>query len=127
MSLVRDRFRFDTIKSVVRWRLADAAWTPSFEHLMDDVHNCMNATASVQDVMHCLKELVQNDPDVAQAAMRLAEDAQDYLRRRNAVHTQIGEWDTATAATSGKSEPLNAVQVMSGAFRGILNKLSGMR
>ena len=130
MSSVSERFRFDTIKSVVRWRLADAEWKPSFETLLDDVHNCMNASASVQEVMLCLRELVKSDPEVAEAAILVAQDAQDYLRKRNEGRARIEDWDThpPVPTTEIKPQPrTTAAEVVTEAFRGVLNRIAGTR
>jgi hypothetical protein len=100
------RFREDTIRSLVRWRLSDTGWQPRFEMLMDDLHTCMDISVTAQDVMLAIRDLAASDPNLAARASELSLDAQKHLRERldaagrTHVATEMPPSETAPSAAA---------------------------
>lgn len=70
------------IAALVRWRLADPTWTPSYGALLDDVRDCVSAEATHRDILRAMMEAVADQPDLATRAEAVASEARATLAAR---------------------------------------------
>lgn len=70
------------IAALVRWRLADPTWTPSYGALLDDVRDCVNAAASHRNILRAMMAAVADQPDLAARAEMVAAQARAVLASR---------------------------------------------
>lgn len=63
------------IAALVRWRLADPTWVPSYGALLDDVRDCVSAEASHRDILRAMMAAVADQPDLAARAETVAAQA----------------------------------------------------
>jgi hypothetical protein len=69
----------DSLLALVRWRLADPTWKPSFRDLLDDVQTCIDPMAGAPLVLAALRDVVRSDVSLAQRARVLAVEAQQAI------------------------------------------------
>jgi hypothetical protein len=63
------------IVALVRWRLLDPSWKPSFADLLDDARACIGPAVDRSDLLQALREAIMIDASVAPVARRLAVEA----------------------------------------------------
>jgi hypothetical protein len=81
-SLESGRAGDDCVEALVRWRLADPAWQPSFAALVDDVRACMDMSAGPAVVLSALGQVLKAHPELAPRARMLAEEASGTMAAR---------------------------------------------
>lgn len=74
----------DGLLALVRWRLADPAWGPSFGDLLEDVRTCVDPAASAATVLAALRDAVAGDTALAPRAGILAVQARKVMAARKA-------------------------------------------
>lgn len=74
----------DGLLALIRWRLADPAWKPSFRDLLDDAQTCIAPTAGPPLVLAALRDVVQADPALAPRARIVAVEAHQAITARTA-------------------------------------------
>ncbi|MGL4288395.1 MAG: hypothetical protein ACRCVA_18745 [Phreatobacter sp.] len=75
----------DGLLALIRWRLADPAWKPSFRDLLDDAQTCITPTAGPPLVLAALRDIVQADPTLAPRARIVAVEAHQAISARSAL------------------------------------------
>jgi hypothetical protein len=63
------------IVALVRWRLLDPSWKPSFADLLDDARACIGPGVDRAHLLQALREAIMTDASVAPIARRLAVEA----------------------------------------------------
>lgn len=63
------------VAALVRWRLGDPLWKPSFMDLLDDARTCIDPQIEAAAVLGALKEAVITDSSLAPVARRIAIEA----------------------------------------------------
>ncbi len=63
------------IVALVRWRLLDPSWKPSFADLLDDARACIGPDVDRSHLLEALREAIMADASVAPIARRLAVEA----------------------------------------------------
>jgi hypothetical protein len=81
----------DSLLALVRWRLADPAWKPSFDDLLDDARTCIDPMAGAPLVLAALRDVVHSDASLAQRARVLAVEAQRVIAGRAGRFTERGD------------------------------------
>ncbi|QCI68551.1 hypothetical protein [Phreatobacter stygius] len=72
----------DGLLALVRWRLADPAWKPSFRDLLDDAQTCIGPLAGPPVVLAALRDVVQADAALAPRARIVAVEAHQAITAR---------------------------------------------
>ncbi|QCK87615.1 hypothetical protein E8L99_18550 [Phreatobacter aquaticus] len=72
----------ECVEALVRWRLADPAWLPSFQNLLDDVRTCIDMNAGPPLVLSALMSVLKSHPELASRARLLAEEARGSAAAR---------------------------------------------
>jgi hypothetical protein len=70
------------VLALVRWRLADPAWVPSFDNLLDDIRSCIDMQAGPPLVLSSLMAVLKLHPELAPRARLLAEEARGTMAAR---------------------------------------------
>jgi hypothetical protein len=73
------------VVALVRWRLGDPSWKPSFADLLDDARACIDPSIEAAGLLGALKAVVIADRALAPAAGRLAVEARRTIAERVAV------------------------------------------
>jgi len=63
------------VAALVRWRLGDPLWTPSFAALLDDARTCIDPEIEAAALLGALREAVITDTSLAAVARRVAVEA----------------------------------------------------
>jgi hypothetical protein len=74
--------RDDGPAALVRWRLSDPTWAPSFAELLDDIRTCFRPEAEPALVLASLREAVKADIALAPRARLIAIEAQQLMAAR---------------------------------------------
>ncbi len=69
------------IVALVRWRLLDPSWKPSFADLLEDARACIGPTVDRAHLLQALREAILADASVAPIARRLAVEAGHAMAR----------------------------------------------
>lgn len=69
----------DGLHALLRWRLADPAWTPSFPDLLDDVRTCIDPDARPARVLAALAATVRAEPTLGDRARAVADEARRLI------------------------------------------------
>lgn len=99
----------DGLQALLRWRLADPAWTPSFPDLLDDVRTCIDPTARPATLLAALAATVRAEPALGARAQILAHEARRLIA---AGHPPLGK--APVAVTTAAPRPGAPVQLMGG-------------
>ncbi len=73
-----DQASDDGFQALVRWRLMDPAWKPSFLDLLDDVRT-IEPEARPSRVLAALAAMVRTDPALADRIRAVADEARDRI------------------------------------------------
>jgi hypothetical protein len=63
------------VAALVRWRLGDPLWKPSFADLLDDARTCIDPRIEAAALLGALKDAVITDTSLAPVARRVAVEA----------------------------------------------------
>jgi hypothetical protein len=99
----------DGLQALLRWRLADPAWTPSFPDLLDDVRTCIDPTARPAMLLAALAATVRAEPALGARAQILAHEA-----RRLIAAGHPPQRETAVTVATAAPRPAAPVQLMAG-------------
>lgn len=99
----------DGLQALLRWRLSDPAWTPSFPDLLDDVRTCIDPTARPATLLAALAVTVRAEPVLGARAQILAHEA----RRLIAAGHPLPREELVKVA-SAAPRPAAPVQLMGG-------------
>lgn len=69
----------DGLEALLRWRLGDPAWKPSFGDLLDDVRACIDPAARPSKVLAALAAMVRTDPSLSDRIRAVADEARSRI------------------------------------------------
>jgi hypothetical protein len=99
----------DGLQALLRWRLGDPAWTPSFPDLLDDVRTCIDPTARPAMLLAALAATVRAEPALGARAQILAHEA-----RRLIAAGHPPQKEAAVTVATAAPRPAAPVQLMAG-------------
>lgn len=99
----------DGLQALLRWRLADPAWTPSFPDLLDDVRACIDPDARPAKVLGGLAATVRAEPALGSRAQVLANQARRLISVGHAP-----DRDGSAMAATATPRPAAPVKIVGG-------------